>query len=146
MLIASLLAILLALGLGAVSYSLFATPSLSQELPRMELDVYTNRGGVGPNMQGGSFSPDESVFLYGQICNPLNETVSDKLISFDVKNPNRETLMISVQPTNSSGIATVVFRIPPDISFVGTWEIYARTEYNETVLLDTLTFKCETQE
>ena len=142
MLIASLLAILLASGLGAISYSLFAEIPL-QETPEIVLDVYTQKGGRGPNMPGGSFMLNESVFLYGEIRDQLNETGSNKLIGFEVRGPNKETLLWRVQPTNASGIATIDFRIPLPESFVGTWEVYARAEYNDIVLLDTLTFRCE---
>ena len=96
-------------------------------------------------MPGRTFALNETVTLYAEIRDQLNKTVPDKMIAFEVKQPDRTTILIQVKSTNSSGIATVVFRIPPVESFIGTWEVYARTEYNSTVLLDTLTFKCEQQ-
>ena len=148
MLIAALLAIVLASGLGTASYSLFAETPISEKPGSvLVLDVYTQKGGQGPNIQGGSFMLNESVSLYGEIQDQLNKTGPvNKLISFEVKANHGETLsFVLVRSTNASSIATAVFRIPPDESFVGIWEIYARAEYNGTVLLDTLTSRCSKQ-
>jgi len=144
-LIASILAVILASGLGTVSYGFFGDIPILEKL-QSGLDVYTQKGGLGPNTSSGSFALNESVVLYGEIRDQVNETGPDKLVAFEVKANHGEILVFMlVRPTNTSGIATAVFRIPADSSFVGIWEVYARAEFNETVLLDTVTFKCEPQ-
>jgi len=141
MFLASLLAILLASGLGVLSYSFFAEIPVSEE-PRTMLDVYTQKGGHGSNEPSGSFGLFEMVYLYAEIQNPVNQTVFGKLVGFEVRTPANTTYHYA-GVTNVSGIATASFRIPYPESFVGIWEIYARVEYNNTVFLDTLTFACK---
>jgi hypothetical protein len=106
------------------------------------LDVYTQKGGYGQNKPSRSFTLFEMVHLYAEIRDSLNETVSDKLVAFEVRNPASGKAYL-VGSTSVSGIAAASFRIPYPEDFIGTWEVYARAEYNDTVILDTLTFKCE---
>lgn len=138
---ASFLAIVLASGLGVVSYSLFAETSVLEK-PRTLLDVYTQKGGYGPNEPSGPFTLFEMVYLYAEIRDPLNQPVPDNLVGFEVRSLANMTYRY-VGSTNVSGIATASFRIPYPESSIGTWEIYARAEYNDTVMLDTLTFRCK---
>jgi hypothetical protein len=109
------------------------------------IDVYTQKGGSGQNTPGGIFVLGETVYLYAEIRDSLNEPVVNKAVGFTIDSPSGIKFLGQVALTNSSGIATVTFRIPLDVSFVGTFEVYARAEYNDAVLLDTLTFKCEQQ-
>lgn len=106
------------------------------------LDVYTHKGGVGQNEPSGPFVLNETVYLYAEIRDPLNQTVPDKLVGFEVRF-NGTTIAFLVKSTNSSGIATASFRLPPVEDFVGIWEVYARAEVNDTVVLDTVTFRCD---
>lgn len=104
------------------------------------LDVFTQKGGIGQNTPGGDFVLNETVDLYAEIRDVLNQTTPDQLIGFAIKVPNGTSLAYPVEMTNSSGIAMTSFRIPPEAGYAGTFEVYARTSYYETVLLDTLTF------
>jgi hypothetical protein len=122
-----------------------ASARFGVQLPPLTLDLYTQKGGNGPNNPSGSFVLNETVNLSAVVKDSLNGTVQNKLVSFEARKPGGGTFLTLVAETDASGVAFVTFRIPPDAAFVGTWEIYARAEYNDTVLLDTLTFQAEVQ-
>lgn len=103
------------------------------------LDVFTQKAGQGPNIQGGNFALNESVTLYAEAHDDSNQTVPGLVIGYEIRGPNGTDIAYLVQTTNSSGIANATFRIPPDAAYIGTFEIYARTRFNDNVLLDTLT-------
>jgi hypothetical protein len=114
------------------------------------IDVYTQKGGQGPNTAGGTFVLNETVFLYAEIRGILNQTVpKDYLVAFELIYDNKTsvpwTKNYMVQGTNVSGIANVTTRIPTDPSYAGNWEVYTTAEYNGIVLIDTLTFTVREQ-
>ena len=110
------------------------------ELLPLAMDVFTQKGGIGPNTPGGYFTLNETVILYAEVRDVLNQTMPSQLITFAIIQPNGTALAYFTQMTNSSGIANITIRIPPVAEYVGTYEVYARTVSNDVVLLDTLTF------
>ncbi len=112
-----------------------------QVLP-VVLDVYTQKGGYGPNEESRPFAPFEMVYVYAEIRDPVNKTIPYELIGFETRKSGN-TLFYRVNSTNSSGIATSSFRMPHVGSLNETYEVYARAEINGTVIIDTITFKCE---
>jgi hypothetical protein len=96
------------------------------------VDVFTQKGGVGPNTLGGYFVLNETVILSAAVRNGLNQTMP-------IKDPNGTAFAYFTQDTTSSGIASITIRIPPVAAYLGTFEVYARTVYNDIVLIDTLT-------
>jgi uncharacterized protein YfaS (alpha-2-macroglobulin family) len=110
------------------------------------IDVFTQKGGVGPNMPGGNFVLNETVVLYAQVRDELNHTLPNQGVAFEISvlnvtAPDGTTIFaILTNATDSSGIASVIMRVPPDPAYIGTFEVYASTSYKGTVLLDTLTF------
>ena len=113
-----------------------------QVLP-IVLDVYTQKGGYGPNEESRPFAPFEMVYVYAEIRDPLNKTIPNFwLIGFETRKSGT-TLFYRGPPTNASGIATINFRIPEVGSLNETYEVYARAEINGTVIIYTITFKCE---
>ena len=108
------------------------------------IDVYTQKGGHGQNTQGGTFVLNETVFLYAEIRDSLNQTVPNQLVGFEFKYFNTTSVpwteVTLVQGTNASGIAGVNTRIPPLLEYAGTWIVYATTRYNDNILSDTLPF------
>jgi hypothetical protein len=120
--------------------SLNASGQFECYLAPRTLDVLTQKGGVGPNTFGGYFVLNESVALSAVVRDESNETVPNQVIGFYIKGPNGTDLAYLVGTTNSSGIANVTIRIPPDPAYVGTFEVYARTGYSDVVLLDAVTF------
>lgn len=120
--------------------NLNATTHFECYLAPTTIDVFTQKGGEGPNTQGGKFALNESVTLYAEVRDDYNQTVPGLVVGFEIKGPNGTDIAYLVNTPNSSEIATVTFRVPPDASYIGTFEVYARTRYNDNVLLDTLTF------
>jgi uncharacterized protein YfaS (alpha-2-macroglobulin family) len=106
------------------------------------IDIFTQKGGTGPNTPGGYYAINETVDLYAQVMNESGQGVPNQLIAFAVIGPNgTKPVYADSVLTNSSGIASVSFRIPPDSTYVGTYEAYANTRYQGQVALsDTLTF------
>jgi hypothetical protein len=120
--------------------TLHATTSLGCFSLQPAIDVFTQKAGIGQNTPGGHFTLNDTVVLYAEVRDELNQTVPNQLIGFAIKDPNGTSLAYLVETTNSSGIANITIGIPPDAAYVGTFEVYARTRYYEIVLLDTLTF------
>lgn len=120
--------------------ALNATISFECYLQPQVIDVFTQKGGVGPNTSGGNFALNETVVLYAEVRDELNQTVPNQVVGFYIKQPNGTDFAYLAQATNSSGIVNVTIRVPPDPAYVGTFEVYARAQYYGIVLLDTLTF------
>ena len=121
--------------------SLHATASFGCFLLSPVIDVFTQKGGAGPNTNGGYFTLNESVFLYAEVWDEFNQTVPNQLVAFAIIDPNGTRLDYRVQMTNASGIASITTRIPPDAAYIGTFEVYATTGFEaQMVLSDTLTF------
>jgi hypothetical protein len=107
------------------------------------LDVYTQKGGQGQNVHSESFLLGENVTLTATFLGASNMSlIVDKLVSFEIKF-NGTTFAVLTAQTDSTGMASVTFMIPPDPSFIGQWEVYARTDVFGLVLLDTLVFVAE---
>jgi hypothetical protein len=113
------------------------------------IDVYTQKGGQGQNTPGGTFMLNETVFLYAEIRDSLNQTVPSQLVSFEFKYFNTTSVpwteVTLVQETNASGIADVTTRLPPISEYAGTWAVYATTRFNDNILSDTLPFVANQQ-
>ena len=120
--------------------TLNATSNLECSLLPQTIDVFTQKGGVGPNMSGGNFTLNETVVLYAEVRDELNQTVPNQAVGFLIRAPNGTDLAYLANRTDSSGMVNVTIRIPPDPAYVGTFEVYARAQYYGIVLLDTLTF------
>jgi hypothetical protein len=106
------------------------------------IDVFTQNGGVGPNVPGGNFLLNGTVVLYAEVRDELNHTVPNQLVAFEILDPSEKIYTTSTDMTDSSGIATEIIRIPPppNPADIGTFEVYATTSYYGTTLIDTLTF------
>jgi hypothetical protein len=105
-----------------------------------EIDLFTQKGGVGPGVPGGSFVLNETVILYAEVRDELNQTVLNPSIAFSVIAPDGKPFLIVAPAANASGIASYPFRIPYDPEFVGTYQAYATASYEGLVLSDSLTF------
>lgn len=121
-----------------------ATANFDCILVQPTIDVYTQKAGQGQNTQGGIFTLNETVSLYAEVRNSLNQTVPNQLVGFEFKCFNTTSIpwneVTFVQVTNASGIAQVTTRIPSPSEYAGTWIVYATTRYNDNILSDTLPF------
>lgn len=113
--------------------------------PRPFVDVYTDRGGKGPNNSSQSYNRDENVTLYAKASNGTSP-YERGLVVFAVYWPgpaNTSALFFLTTPqTNASGIATVTFRIPSIQESIGTWRVFVTVRVDVQVLIDALTFEC----
>ena len=119
--------------------ALNATTSIECYVPPT-IDVFTQNGGGGPNASGGNFTLNETVVLYAEVRDELNQPVPNQIVGFEIILPNGTNPVILARTTNSSGIANVTFPLPPDPAYLGTFEVYASTQYYGIELLGTLTF------
>ena len=139
--IAACSAVALILFFGSVSYLLF--PPVSVQGYTASIDVYTQNGGKGINKPSGNFTMNQTVILYAEVRNASNMPVEGRLVSFEVHWPMNGTgsiLALDVSQTNSSGIASYLFRIPVSSYSIGKWLVYATVDVNGQHLADTVTF------
>jgi hypothetical protein len=142
--ISSLLAISLALGLGIASLGLFGpTPPVSPS--EVVLDVYTQKSGAGSNVSGGVFETVDMVSLYAFLTKG-GVPVNGSTVTFTAKAPDaREVVMEAT--TNSSGIAgSFLSFLPPTGRVVGNWDVIANATVSGTSATDELTLQAETEE
>jgi len=125
-------------------YNVSAGTSLGLFKVTPEMDLFTQKGGLGQGVPGGSFAPNETVVLYAEAWDDLNHTIPNLDVGFSVIKPDGTEWFVVANSTNASGIATYKFRIPSysptNPTFVGTFQVYATAQY-EVPLSDTLTFE-----
>jgi hypothetical protein len=110
--------------------------------PMVALDLYTQKGGIGIGNPGGEFSPEESVVLYVRMTRD-GLPAENETVAFNIEGPAKSCLSTAI--TNSSGIASVTFKIPPlgaaaDEVF-GTWSVTAQTGLDWDTFGDALDFE-----
>ena len=112
-----------------------------QPIAQPQIDLSTNRGGIGAGVNSGGFSPDELIDLYA--CVTYNAgSVENRLVAFTVLSPNG-TIIIpgQVATTNSTGYAHISYRTPwLGESNFGIWTVKATVEVSQIIVTDTLNF------
>jgi hypothetical protein len=108
------------------------------------LDVYTERNGVGHGVPSDAFGPQEEVTLYAKVTYN-SDPVANKLVAFEVKDNAGIPILTSTAPSNLDGIATTSFRIPwtgmeAETKF-GTWCVYGAVDIAEQVATDYCPFE-----
>lgn len=112
-----------------------------------EIDLYSQRGGVGANQTGGVFQPQNEVVLYALVT--YNECpIQNILVSFEVDgptNPYTNITLVLTAATNASGLAEIRFRIPLPIEHqaeivFGVWKACATANVDEQTVIDTMPF------
>jgi hypothetical protein len=129
----------------AFKQHLNASSDFECQLLPMVIDVFTDKGGRGQNVPDGTFMLNDTVYLYAEIRDELNATMADKVVGLTVEKQDGMKFLGVVALTNASGIAMFTFYIPLDPSLVGTMLVIARAEFNDTVIIDSLTFTVEAQ-
>lgn len=104
------------------------------------LDLYTQKGGEGPDGQGGEFMTGEMVYLISQVTYN-DDPVANKIVSFEVRNPFNESVVFRTAITDQNGLAVTGFRIPGILSSNGTWIAISVVEIAEEALWDTVSFQ-----
>jgi len=142
--ISSLLAISLALGLGIASLGFFGpTPPVSPS--EVVLDVYTQKGGIGSNVSGGVFETLDAVSLYAYVTKG-GAAVNGSVVTFTANAPDAKEIVMDAT-TNSSGIASSFLSfLPSEGRVVGTWDVIANATVSSTSVMDELTLQAQTEE
>jgi len=104
------------------------------------IDLYTQKGGKGPNEPGGDFMADDLVYLVSQVTYDGNP-VQQKLVAFQVRNPSNESVLFRGVATDADGLANISFRIPILMSSNGTWTAVSAVDIREEVVWDTISFR-----
>ncbi|MEM2916734.1 MAG: dockerin type I domain-containing protein [Candidatus Bathyarchaeia archaeon] len=114
------------------------------------IDVYTTRGGKGPNVPSAPFKVGENVVLYAE-SKYNGVPLQNKILHFEIcgpSNPYRNMTLKMDNLTNSLGIASVSFRIGPfgmehwQEILLGTWQVWATIEHNQSMVGDYMIFEC----
>ena len=101
------------------------------------VDLYTQRGGIGPNALGGEFMAGETVDLLAE-ATYNNYPVQVLSVAFQVINPLNQTVAILASMTNESGIAQTQFTILFSPSSEGNWTIIAAVQIDSGIVWDTM--------
>jgi hypothetical protein len=107
--------------------------------PPRVIDVYTQRGGIGPNAYGGEFAAGSLVIL-SAYATYNRFPVQHVTIAFQVLDARNQTVALLVGTTDENGIAAVEFRIRFDQSVEGIWWVVASGDISSTIVWDTVTF------
>lgn len=108
------------------------------------IDVFTEKGGMGKNTAGGPYGPDELIEVYAHVTYH-NSSLVNKDVAFTIRNQNGTDSGVRVGRTNAEGVAYAEFRLPwPDTDnpeiFFGNWSILATVDVSQVTVNDTVTF------
>jgi len=105
------------------------------------IDVYTDRGGNGPNTSSQSYARNETVNLYARVSDGTNPIVGSSVVVAAYW-PDNKLILLTTRESNASGISTASFRIPPVKESIGEWRVIVTVRINDQVFLDALNFEC----
>ena len=103
------------------------------------LDVYTQRGGIGPNTPSDAFAPSETVLLDASLQYQLLAPVVGAIVQFITYEPNGFPI-VGTGVTGANGIATSNITLPSSPLF-GSWTTVASATVNGTNYSDSVTFQ-----
>jgi hypothetical protein len=108
------------------------------------VDVLTDRGGVGFEVNSGSYGPQELIRMYGLVTYN-SASVANVDVTFTVKDATGNIIALRLGRTNATGYAFAEYRLPwadtrnPESNF-GTWSITASVAVSDFTVADTLKF------
>ena len=115
-----------------------------------QIDVFTQYpdgyNGKGPNEPSDAFAPQDLVCLTAYVTYNL-DPVQNKIVSFEIHSPHDDHIIYLTAITNSTGYATVCWRIPwpcpdwPEDEIFGIWNVTATVDIANQVVTDTLQFR-----
>jgi hypothetical protein len=106
----------------------------------LSLDLYTQKGGEGPNISGGEFIIGEVVYLTSRVTYN-NDPVQQKLVAFEVRDPLNESVVFRTVITDQDGFAVMSFRTPDIPSSIGTWTVVSVGDIAGKAIWDTISFR-----
>jgi hypothetical protein len=124
------------------------------------IDVWTEKGGIGlginwdvdppeqwpyPTAWSDAFAPQEEVTVYAKVTYN-GDIVQNKPVGFEVKDETGEAVLYRTAFTNSTGIATINFRMiwECDKVFAGkfeVWQVWATVSVSEIEKKDVVNFR-----
>jgi hypothetical protein len=114
------------------------------ESPVPYVDLYTDRGGQGANVQSQPYKPGENVTLYALVSDGVNP-MSYTSVTFVAFNPSSAIAPVIARGSlsDASGIASIPFRLSfePTVS-EGTWQVLTTVTIKDKSYTDTLVFEC----
>jgi hypothetical protein len=115
-----------------------------------QLDVYTQYedgfNGKGPYKPSDAFMPQDLVCLTAYLTYNL-DPIQNKLVTFEIHSPTDVHIIYLDAITNSSGYATVCWRIPwpcpdwPEDEIFGIWNVSSTAYVANELVMDTLQFR-----
>ena len=110
---------------------------------RLILDLYSQQpdpySGKGPNQPCDAFEPQDTVILFAYVTYN-DEPMVNKEVTFQVFDPNNNTIIVNTNRTDEYGIASVKFRIPVNEAF--GWHLAAaHVEVSGKIANDTMPFR-----
>jgi hypothetical protein len=109
-----------------------------------DIDVFTDKGGEGPNVSCGAYSPQQLLQIYALVTYRTSP-VSNQNVAFSIRSSNGSIIALRTTQTNATGIAHVEYR-PPSLdaealegSF-GTWSITASVNVTQATFNDAAIF------
>jgi hypothetical protein len=110
--------------------------------PVSDVDVFTNRGGIGSMADGGAYGVQELVRMYALVTY-AGVPVVNRDVAFSIQDAMGTTVALRVARTNETGVASVDYRLlnPGSAALVTTiWSITASVSVSELTVSDTMYF------
>lgn len=121
-----------------------AVINVVSSLQSVNVDVYTNEGGVGEGVGGGTYGPLQMVQAYASVTSG-NIAMPEERVEFTTLEANGTIYSSTQGVTNQTGIAAISFRLPSP-SFgssqtgFGTWSITGVVDVSGVTVNDTVPF------
>lgn len=110
----------------------------------VNVDVFTDQGGIGPGVSSGLYGPLQLVQMYASVTSN-STSMPDENVTFYIQNSNDSLIAVRQGITNQTGIASANFRLPspdptaPQNNF-GIWSITASVNVTGVMLSDITNF------
>jgi hypothetical protein len=117
---------------------------VEQPYPGGVLDIWTQNGGNGPNVDASSFGPQQIVDLYAYVSYN-GAPVVDKTVTFAISGPDVPggTVYVTAQ-SDQSGLAIAQYRLPwqdsDPTSYFGEMTVSGSVDVAQVILTDTCSF------
>jgi hypothetical protein len=135
---ASILAISLAIGLGAISYTLFTSGPTTA---KPALDAFAQKAGQSASISSGNFEPLDNVSIYAHVTQG-GKNLQSCPVAFTIRRPDGTQILRTVL-TNDSGIAeTDLSLLPSEGPIIGTWQVLANATVDNDAVKDAFDFQC----
>jgi hypothetical protein len=116
-----------------------SSPSPTQTPAQSTIDVYTQRGGEGANVNSNAFGPQEQVTLIAKVTSGDSTLVSQQSVLFTIQgfgDPVTQSVI-----TNTSGVAAFQYRLPTSASNPTILNVTSVANVSGVVITDSCAFR-----